>query len=253
MNQYLSSKNWFEQDGAAYAQFRPQYPIELASYLASLVLEPQLAVDVGCGSGQLTRLLSPHFQQVIGIDPSQEQLSHAVKLNNITYLCSSAETVPIADRSVNLITAAQAAHWFDLPKFYQTVNRIGCEDVILALISYGVLELDTDLNERFQHFYWHEIGQYWPAERKLVDSGYQTIPFPFAEFTAPALAIELNWDLAAFLGYLSTWSAVRHAQKQGQQVILERFAQDIQLLWGDSTVARSMRWNINMRIGRKRG
>ena len=91
--------------------------------------------------------------------------------------------------SPRLITAAQAAHWSDLPRFYDEVRRIAEPNAILALISYGVLHLDGALGERFEQFYWQEIGPYWPAERKLVDSGYATIDFPFAEFAGPPIAI----------------------------------------------------------------
>ncbi|MBV7536331.1 class I SAM-dependent methyltransferase [Duganella sp. sic0402] len=243
-------RNWFDQGGRAYARFRPEYPPRLAEYLASVAPDTRLAVDVGCGNGQLTQLLAPHFDSVIGLDPSADQIDNAHPADRVSYQCAPAEQLPQADHSVSLITAAQAAHWFDLPKFYSEVRRAGMAGGVLALISYGVLELEPPLNERFQRFYRDEIGPYWPPERKLVDSGYATIDFPFEEFKAPAMEIRLAWSLAEFLGYLITWSAVRSAREAGREDILVEFASDIEKLWGDEHLKRPVSWPINMRIGR---
>lgn len=246
----IPARNWFDQGGQAYARFRPEYPPQLASFLASVAPDLQLAVDVGCGNGQLTQLLAPYFSAVVGLDPSADQIANAIPNERVTYQCAPAEQLPLADHSTSLITAAQAAHWFDLPAFYREVRRIGVPGGILALISYGVLNLEPALNDRFQKFYWDEIGPYWPPERKLVDTGYATIDFPFEELTAPALEIRLEWLLSEFLGYLLTWSAVRRAKEAGREELLLSFANEMAEAWGDGNTRCSITWPINMRIGR---
>lgn len=243
-------RNWFDQGGQAYARFRPEYPAELASYLASIAPDRQLAVDVGCGNGQLTRQLAEHFHQVVGFDPSESQIAHAAAREKVSYACAAAEDLPLPNRGASLITAAQAAHWFDLPRFYAEVRRIAGPDAILALISYGVLRLDGVLGERFEQFYWREIGPYWPAERKLVDSGYATLDFPFGELPGPEITIRLEWNLEEFLGYVCTWSAVRSAREAGCEDLLQGFAADLAERWGDPLARRLVSWPINMRIGR---
>ncbi|HTN30112.1 MAG TPA: class I SAM-dependent methyltransferase [Pseudomonas sp.] len=244
------SKNWFDQGGQAYARFRPEYPPELAAFLASISPNAHLAVDVGCGNGQLTRQLAEHFIAVTGIDPSAEQIVHAFSKKNLTYRCAPAESLPLPDRCASLVTAAQAVHWFDLPAFYAEVRRIAAPEAAVALISYGVLHLGGELGERFDHFYEKEIGLYWPPERRLVDSGYATLDFPFGAFELPDLQIRLDWDLEQFLGYLSTWSAVRRAREEGQEHILQRFADDLAELWGATEEKRKVCWPINGRVGR---
>lgn len=123
-------------------------------------------------------------------------------------------------------------------------------NAVLALISYGVLRLEGELGARFEQFNWNEIGPYWPAERKPVDSAYTTLDFPFNELTPPALAIDLEWKLDELLGYVSTWSAVRSAKEAGREGLLNRFSADIAELWGEPTTRRPVSWPINMRIGR---
>jgi SAM-dependent methyltransferase len=243
-------RNWFAQGGQAYARFRPEYPVELAAFLAAITADKRLAVDVGCGNGQLTQLLAPHFHAVLGLDPSADQIANITPDARISYQCAPAEQLPLADGCANLITAAQAAHWFNLPAFYQEARRVAAPGALLALISYGVLKLEPALNGRFQQFYRDEIGPYWPPERKLVDAGYATIAFPFEALAAPELEIRVNWQLSELLGYLLTWSAVRSAREAGHEAVLLDFAHDIAALWGDENRLRPVSWPINMRIGR---
>ena len=247
-----TSRNWFDQGGKAYSRFRPEYPPELARFLASVSPGTALAVDVGCGNGQLTAGLAAHFDRVVGVDPSADQIANATAHPRVAYVCAPAEdlqTLDIADHSVQLITAAQAAHWFDLPRFYEEVRRLAAPRAVLALVSYGVLRLDEELDPRFGRFYWSEIGPYWPAERKLVDTGYADLPFPFEEKAPPSLEIRKSWNLEELLGYISTWSAVRSVREAGREDILQGFAADLTAMWGDPAYRREVRWPISMRLG----
>jgi len=247
-----AARNWFDQGGSAYARFRPEYPPALATCLAGLAPNRSLALDVGCGNGQLTRLLAPCFEHVVGIDPSADQIANAFVDTRIEYRQAPAERIPLADGCASLIAAAQAAHWFDLPAFYREARRIAAPGAVLALVSYGVLALEPGpaLAERFTCFYRDEIGPYWPPERQLVDSGYVTIEFPFPELAAAPMELRCTWSLAQFLGYLSTWSAVRSAREAGRDALLAGFADDLAAAWGDPARERTVRWPIHMRIGR---
>jgi SAM-dependent methyltransferase len=244
------ARNWFDQGGRAYARFRPEYPQALAAFLATAAPDDRLAVDVGCGNGQLTQLLAPYFDRVVGLDPSADQIANAVPNARIHYECAPAERLPVPDASASLVTAAQAAHWFDLPAFYREVRRIAVPGAIVALVSYGVLNLEPALDRRFQAFYRDEIGPYWPPERKLVDTGYATIDFPFEELAPPSLDIRVEWHLSEFIGYVLTWSATRSAREAGRDALLMAFFDDIAALWGDPNAKRPVSWPINMRIGR---
>lgn len=233
-----------------------------------MVSEHRIAIDVGCGTGQLTFSLARHFDHVVGIDPSAEQIQQANRVleniardvsNNdgladenarkVRFIQSPGESIPCADNTADLVTAAQAAHWFDLPRFYSEVRRVARRSAILALISYGVPKLEDDLDATFSAFYWNELQAYWPPERKLVDQGYRTLDFPFTELTTPEMAITCTWDLPAFLGYLSTWSAIRNAHSQGNATILTRFTENIETLWGNPELKRLINWPLSLRVG----
>ena len=79
-----------------------------------------------------------------------------------------AEESGLAAASADLVTVAQAAHWLDLPRFYEEVRRVARADAILALVTYGVLHVDGPMEPLVQHFYHQVVGPYWPAERRHV-------------------------------------------------------------------------------------
>jgi SAM-dependent methyltransferase len=241
--------NWFHAGGQNYARFRPGYPPALAAFLAQAAPDTRFAVDVGCGTGQLTIQLGAHFDTVLGLDPSAEQLAHASATERVRYAQAPAERLPVPARSASLVTAAQAAHWFDLAAFHAEVRRIARPGALLALISYGVPKLDEELDACFLRFYREGIGRFWPPERQRVDRGYADLDFPFAEFPAPALAIRKTWSLGELMGYIATWSAVKHAVKEGHGQVVERFSTELAARWGDPQTPRPVTWPINMRTG----
>jgi SAM-dependent methyltransferase len=242
--------NWFDQGGANYAAFRPDYPPELAASLADVAPGRGLAIDVGCGAGQLTLSLADHFDAVIGVDPGADQIAHAPAHPHIRYVVAPAEATGLEGGRADLITVAQAAHWFDLPAFYAEARRLAAPGAVLALITYGAAVLEPDLRDRFDRFYVDEIGPFWPPERRLVDSGYADIDFPFTEIAGPVTQIARDWSLADLLGYVGTWSAARRAREAGRSDLLDAVAADLAAAWGDPQRLRRIVWPIRMRIGR---
>ncbi|KAK8382501.1 hypothetical protein O3P69_015415 [Scylla paramamosain] len=129
---------------AAYARFRPHPPQPLIDNILSFLKSKYTgalaaAADVGCGSGQTTWILAPHFNNVTGLDISEAQITEAIKknnANNVSFKVSGAETLPFPSRSLQVITTGQACHWFDLPKFYAEADRVLVSGGVLALYGY---------------------------------------------------------------------------------------------------------------------
>lgn len=239
----------FLSGGEDYARYRPSYPQSLAASLAKLCPAQGLALDIGCGNGQLSAVLATQFEQVIATDVSADQLAHAETTANIDYRCESAETLSANDQSADLIVAAQAAHWFDLPLFYKEVRRVAKPDAIIALLSYGVPSLDGPADNYLQRFYWQTVHEYWPPERRHPETGYLEIAFPFEALEAPTLDIERRWDLDALIGYLGTWSGTRRAIAAGRGDILNELRDELRPHYRG---AQRIHWPLNMRLGRIR-
>jgi SAM-dependent methyltransferase len=114
------------------------------------------------------------------------------------------------EKQFDLITVAQAIHWFRFDDFYAEVKRTLKPGGIIAVIGYGPIQTIEPLQDIIDHFYKNIIGPYWDAERHYIDELYQTIPFPFEEIKMPVFTMSYQWTLAQLIGYLNTWSAVKH-------------------------------------------
>lgn len=243
------NENHFETGGAGYAASRPSYPPALAEALVQTCPRRDHALDVGCGNGQLSGLLAAHFDHVTATDPSADQLAHATPHPRISYRAEAAEKIGLPDASIDLITAAQAAHWFDLPAFYAEARRVARPGARLALISYGVPRLEGAPGRAFNAFYWGPFHAYWPEGRAHVEEGYSRLAFPFDEGRIDGLAITRAWSLTELIAYMRTWSASRRAEAVGQVLLLDSFAQEMAQIWGAEDQRRQITWPVTCRLG----
>lgn len=122
----------FSATAEGYAAFRPQSPQEIYDFLYQHVNNYTAAWDCGTGNGQVATRLVERFGKVYGTDISAEQLQRAPQLANVTYLQERAEETSIASQSVDLITVAQAIHWFDFDAFYKEVRRVAAPGALVA-------------------------------------------------------------------------------------------------------------------------
>lgn len=244
----------FAPVATSYADFRPRYPRELFAWLASLVPCRELAWDCAAGSGQASIDLAEHFAQIVATDASRAQIDAALAHPRIDYRVAPAEASGLKDASVDLVTVAQALHWFDLAGFYAEVRRVLRPGGVLAVWTYGVLTVEgPEVDALVQHFYHDTVGPYWPPERAHVENGYRSLPFPFAEIIAPPFAMAANWTLPQLLGYFRSWSATgRFAAVNGYDpvAVLE---QQLKPLWGDVERVRQVTWPLALRVGRGDG
>jgi len=236
-----------------YADFRPHYPAALFEHLATLVPRTATVWDCACGNGQASADLATRFAKVIATDASKEQISSAAPHPNIEYRVATAEQSGLPDHSVALVTVAQALHWFNFDKFYAEVNRVLAPGGVIAVWSYGINIVEGDAaNELVQDFYANTVGPYWPPERKLVEEGYRTIPFPFTEITPPPFRMESHWTLGQLLGYFSTWSATNRYLKTNGTNPIEPLSAKLKAVWGDAEKPRAIVWPLVVRIGRRK-
>jgi len=239
----------FSQNSANYALFRPESPAEIFYFLYDHVDNFDSAWDCGTGNGQVANTLATRFKTVYGTDISATQLQHAQKRENILYKQERAEATSIPEHSIDLITIAQAIHWFDFDNFYKEVSRVAHPGALIAAWTYTTLQLTPAVNEVIGHFYWDITRPYWDKERELVDTGYSTIPFPFEEIKAPEFNIVKRYTLSQLIGYLRTWSGVKHYMEKEQKDPVALIVDDLKKTWGDEETIE-VTWPVHMRVGR---
>ena len=224
-------KDNFSLQSDDYALYRPDYPQELIDYLISLVEDPNKCWDCGTGNGQLAVKLATIFQQVEATDISERQLANAVQKSNIRYSLQSAEKTNFTEKSFDLITVAQAAHWFDFERFNPEVNRVLKPKGIIALIGYGLVKMNSELDEIIEDFYWNVTKPFWDPERNHIEAKYQTIPFPFEELDTPSFEMSKEVSLEQLVGYIGTWSAVQHYTKANGASPMPALKSSLEQIW----------------------
>ncbi len=246
----MSFADHFSGVSAAYAAFRPRYPDALFDFLAQAAPARDAVWDAGTGSGQAAVGLARHFTHVLATDASSSQIEHATPDPRVSYRVCAAEACDLGDRSVDLVTAAQALHWFDRSRFWAEVRRVLRPRGVIAVWTYVMLEIEPRIDAIVRRFYRNVVGPYWPPERRITEERYQTIEFPFAEFAAPSFVIEQPLTLDDVAGYVRTWSATRRFfEHHGHDPVAGLIA-ELAPAWGTPPEPRLARWPVAMRVGR---
>ncbi len=210
----MSNAELFSTVAREYANFRPGYPAELFAWLARVAPRRDAVWDCGCGSGQASTALAEYFSSVHATDVAPEQIAAAKPHARVTYTVAPAEHSGLPAASVDLVTVAQALHWFDVEAFYAEARRVARPGAVLAVWNYPRPRfVDAELDRHFLEFYSGVVGPYWPAERRHIEANYTTLPFPFEELPHPEFGLTLRWNLEQVLGYVSSWSATARYKK----------------------------------------
>ena len=241
----------FSAQSRQYAQYRPQYPNTLYDYFASIVSGHSLVWDCGTGNGQAAVGLAEFFERIYATDASAEQISHAYHHEKVEYHVEGAEQVPLEDASVDLVTVAQAVHWFDFDKFYAEVKRVLKPNGIIAVWTYNLPEISPQIDRLLLKFYSETLKGFWPERIRYVEENYRMLPFPFEEIIPPLFAMETKWDLKQFAGFLNSWSATQKYREQNGKHPLEDIWEDFSDDWKDEEEKRLVRWPLYFRIGKK--
>lgn len=246
---YAGPKDLFSAQASEYARFRPAYPAGLFHFLFDHSPAFERAWDCATGNGQIALQLAERFAHVDATDISARQLQHAHRHPRIHYAQGRAEVPDFPDAVFDLITVGQAAHWFNLERFYTQAKRLLKPNGLLALVGYARLRTEPAVAALTEVLYSDILGPYWDPERRLVETEYQTLPFPFEEIRLPPLHIEYAWTRAQLLGYLSTWSAVqRYAQQTGQSPFSVEWLEQLAAAWpGEET--RTVQFPVFGRVG----
>ncbi|MDF3936970.1 class I SAM-dependent methyltransferase [Pseudomonas citronellolis] len=243
------TRHLFSQQADAYRAGRPTYDPAFFAWLAQAAPGTAQAWDCGCGSGQASLDLARNFQRVVATDINAKQLEQAPREANIDYRLEPAESTSLATASVDLTLVAQALHWFDVERFYAEVRRVSRPGALLAVVSYNLLNIDERLDALIRHLYHDVVGPYWAPERKHVETGYETLPFPFERVATPPFALEAQWSFQRLVDYLYSWSAVASYRQATGQDPVQALHDELRAAWGDAP-ERAIAWPLTIKLGR---
>ena len=197
----------------------------------------------------MARHLATRFARVFATDISAQQLAHAHPANNIHYSVAPAEKTDFGANQFDLITVAQALHWFDMPLFYDEAKRTARNGGLLAVWGYSLLSIDHMIDPFLEDFYHNKVGRYWDPARKLVENRYADIPFPFRQIVCPQFLIRVRWTLDQCCGYLSSWSATQKYIRENKSDPVRDFPDHIANMWKAEEV-KEVTFPVFMKLGR---
>jgi len=247
----MKFEDHFSAHSGQYAQYRPNYPDAIYEYLASISPSRSLAWDCGTGNGQAAIGLAQYFERVYATDASAEQIAQAHFHEKIEYHLEPAEHVGLKNGSVDLVTVAQAVHWFNFDEFYNEVKRVLKPRGVLAVWTYGPPEVSPQINRAVQRFFSETLSGFWPERIRYIEECYLTLPFPFEDIVPPSFAIEDKKDLDQLVGFLDSWSGAKQYLKQKGRHPIEEIWDELSDDWRDEKEKRLVRWPLYFRIGRQ--
>lgn len=253
----------FDKQAEIYQDARPTYPKEWYLMLADHTPLHSIAWDVGTGNGQAAVGVAEYYDQVIATDVSEAQLKHALQHPRVKYLqtplsLSNDELLTMlgGEDSIDLVTVAQAVHWFDLPSFYSLVTRLLRKPGgVLAVWTYNDIVVSSTFDPIMKRFHDTTLP-FWNPKIQYVFDGYKTLPFPFESIglgsegkpTPLDIPKELSFDM--FLGMLRSWSAVTTAKEQGVDLLNEGMVKEFENAWGGTKLVRSVTYKAFLLAGK---
>ncbi|KAF5704904.1 trans-aconitate 3-methyltransferase [Fusarium mundagurra] len=193
----VTFRNYTTDQASDYAARRLGYTDALIDFILNYHRftngETTCVLDVGCGPGTATQKLAPHFDLAYGVDPGKGMIITASSLGGetrtgapIVYKLSTAEDIDkineIPHSSVDMITAATAAHWFDMPRFWAAAAKVlkpgGTIAIWTVFRQPGSFNNKTELQSIFNDFL-DALAPYSRAGTRLAQSGYVDLPMPW--------------------------------------------------------------------------
>ncbi len=248
----MAFKDYFSEHAQVYAQARPDYPQELFDFLGAQCADHDLAWDCATGNGQAAVSLSRIFKRVIATDGSTEQIQQALPAPNIDYRQATAEDAVLDVHSCDLITVAQALHWFDADAFFENVASFLKPEGVFATWSYGIHRINEPIDAVVGRLYEEILGEYWPPERRIVENHYRDISFPFSTALEEGLVMSRNWNLEQLCNYINSWSALQRYMRRNGSNPLALVQEELLQAWGEAPEdTRLVEWPLTVIVGRK--
>jgi hypothetical protein len=239
----------FSKQSESYATFRPEYPKELFEFIISKTQSQTLCWDCATGNGQAARSLSKYFKNIVATDLSADQIKFATGPKNISFRVDSAESARFESNSLDLITIAQALHWFNFDNFYMHAKQFLKPQSIIAAWGYDFFSVNAEIDAILDPYGREFLKPYWSERNWLLINGYRDIPFPFRRIETPDLYLKVNWDLNHVRGFLNSWSASQKYKDINNCDPYESIREKLEKAWTEGSEVKPISWKLYLLVG----
>jgi SAM-dependent methyltransferase len=214
----------FSDRAETYAKYRPGYPDDAVRFLGTFVAPPATAADIGSGTGILTRQLLNNNYDLYAVEPNEAMRKEAERTlsghPSFRSVCGTAEATTLPDRSIDLITCAQAFHWFDRVKTKLEFSRILKINGITAILWNERGEDASPVNQAYDKLLKEMAPDYQNVSHRRVATEEIRTFFAPGEVELRTFANYQVLGREAFLGRLISSSYVPNVGQSGHQEII---------------------------------
>lgn len=246
----MTSDNPFSRASHQYNLWRPRYPATLFDHLASLCPSHERAWDCATGNGQAAIDLARYFLQVEATDVSAEQIAAATPSARVNYSVQAAESTKFPDAHFDLITVAQALHWFEHDRFWKEVHRVLRPKGMFAAWAYVWPQVTPAIDAIVKMKLRDVIHAYWSERNRIAWNGYRELEWPFVELPSPQIGFSCDWTCEQFLSYVRTWSATTRCIDANGDGFFAEFTEALRTVWNENAI-KTVRMDFHCRLGRK--
>jgi SAM-dependent methyltransferase len=210
----------FSQRSASYARARPRYPDALHAWIAAQCVRTQTAWDCATGNGQAAIGLADRFTLVCATDSSEEQIAHAIPHPAVQYACARAEDSGFAADAFDLVTVAEALHWFDYERFWPELSRVLRPGGLFCAWGYAWYTTAPRVDELLTQRLKDALEPFWSPRIRILLKGYvdTDIQFPYERLAGPEFVMTIEWSLRELIEYVETWSAFKLSRQDPRAV-----------------------------------
>lgn len=246
----MDHHNLFNEKSEYYAKARPQYPEEIYEYLVTVCHDHKTVWDGACGNGQAAVGLARYFERIEATDISEGQIANAIQHPKVTYTVQSSEKTDFHDNQFDLVSIAQALHWFDYQLFWPEVKRVLKSRGVFAAWGYSWFSIEDRIDAIIQEEFLRHLEPYWAPQNKLLWDYYRNIPFPFERLATPEIEMKMIWNLNQLFAYLHSWSATRHCIEKTGSAFMSDAYKVVKSKWGQAGKKKIIEMDFCMIVGR---
>ena len=113
-----------------------------------------------------------------------------------------------------------------------------------------MFRINSEIDHEIDRFYSDTLGRHWDPERRLVETCYRTLSFPFREMRPPSFEMKAIWNFESMIGILGSWSAVANFKKREGYDPVTEITERLRTIWGHAEQTREVSWALSIRLGR---
>lgn len=229
---------------------RPTYPEKVFEFLRNESSRHDIAWDCGCGGGQATFSLAKYFSRVIATDVSSQQLKSASGNPRVKFRQRPAESSGLDNSSIDLVTSFMAAHWFNLPRFFDEAKRVGKPSALIAIFAYAEPFVEDDAMNRLLKEFSSRIHPFGGPNIQMMRDGYRNLFFPFErEISVPPMYLTSRMTMSNFIRYMRSRASVMDYTKNVDAMAVYNLQYSLGKYWNDTQIIE-VRWPLFGRVAK---